>query len=472
MLERYKTLGAMLALGEFTVADLAVLSGVGEPTVRTILRRDAEYIEQLGSEPTGRPGGQPVRWRLRSDARERLRGQLGELERLGIGPWLGESHSPAGTLPPGLVAAEDVLLRLVPAAPDFEERAELLQLARAQLDAADATALAIPDTSIHGDWPAVSLHRRIVELLLDLEEAEQLARQGEHPELTVRVEVTLTDLLLAAGKADDDRLTGAIRQRIEQSPFSLFRRDPGVDLHRTAARPIPQAGYRESSKITESSADPRMGSGSSEMVGPATALTNLALNLEALGRYHEALVVGQEAADLWRPLAVDNPACQPGLAFVLTRLSADLEALGHHHDALAIGREAADLWRSLSAGNPVNETISNRDEPSSVPSASSEEVGTGSRETITSATQKISCAEVLDRVYSYLDGELDESTCEAIREHLDECGRCLREYGLEDQVRRLVRKHCGHDEVPREMQAKLRVRIRDVQSAIRTRPDY
>jgi len=123
MLERYKTLGAMLALGEFTVADLAVLSGVGEPTVRTILRRDAEYIEQLGSEPTGRPGGQPVRWRLRSDARERLRGQLGELERLGIGPWLGESHSPAGTLPPGLVAAEDVLLRLVPAAPDFEERA-------------------------------------------------------------------------------------------------------------------------------------------------------------------------------------------------------------------------------------------------------------------------------------------------------------------------------------------------------------
>ena len=43
------------------------------------------------------------------------------------------------------------------------------------------------------------------------------------------------------------------------------------------------------------------------------------------------------------------------------------------------------------------------------------------------------CTEVLDRVYSYLDGELEATDGKAkIRQHLDECGPCLREYGLEE----------------------------------------
>lgn len=49
-----------------------------------------------------------------------------------------------------------------------------------------------------------------------------------------------------------------------------------------------------------------------------------------------------------------------------------------------------------------------------------------------------SCSEVLARVYSYLDGEIDGKEFVQIREHLDECGPCLREYGLEEAVRRLV----------------------------------
>ena len=48
------------------------------------------------------------------------------------------------------------------------------------------------------------------------------------------------------------------------------------------------------------------------------------------------------------------------------------------------------------------------------------------------------CTEVLDRVYSYLDGELGPSGKAEIRQHLDECGPCLREYGLEVAVKRLV----------------------------------
>jgi mycothiol system anti-sigma-R factor len=76
------------------------------------------------------------------------------------------------------------------------------------------------------------------------------------------------------------------------------------------------------------------------------------------------------------------------------------------------------------------------------------------------------CTEVLDRVYNYLDGEADALDCAKIREHLDECGPCLREYGLEEAVKRLVAKHCGCDPVPSELRAKVLVRIREVQTTI------
>jgi mycothiol system anti-sigma-R factor len=69
-------------------------------------------------------------------------------------------------------------------------------------------------------------------------------------------------------------------------------------------------------------------------------------------------------------------------------------------------------------------------------------------------------------VYNYLDGEADEMDCAKIREHLDECGPCLREYGLEEAVKRLVAKHCGCDPVPSELRAKVLVRIREVQTTI------
>ena len=76
------------------------------------------------------------------------------------------------------------------------------------------------------------------------------------------------------------------------------------------------------------------------------------------------------------------------------------------------------------------------------------------------------CSEVLDRVYWYLDGEVSEDDCDHIRQHLDECGPCLREYGLEEAVKRLVAKHCGCDPVPSELRSKVLVRIRQVQAEI------
>jgi mycothiol system anti-sigma-R factor len=73
---------------------------------------------------------------------------------------------------------------------------------------------------------------------------------------------------------------------------------------------------------------------------------------------------------------------------------------------------------------------------------------------------------VLDRVYWYLDGEVSDEDCDHIRQHLDECGPCLREYGLEEAVKRLVGKHCGCDPVPSGLRSKVLVRIRQVQAEI------
>ena len=76
------------------------------------------------------------------------------------------------------------------------------------------------------------------------------------------------------------------------------------------------------------------------------------------------------------------------------------------------------------------------------------------------------CSEVLDRVYWYLDGEVSEDDCEHIRQHLDECGPCLREYGLEEAVKRSSPSTAAAIPVPRELRGKVLVRIRQVQAEI------
>jgi len=76
------------------------------------------------------------------------------------------------------------------------------------------------------------------------------------------------------------------------------------------------------------------------------------------------------------------------------------------------------------------------------------------------------CTEVLDQVYGYLDGEINELNCAKIRQHLDECAPCLRQYNLEEAVKRLVGKHCGCDPAPAGLRNKVLVRIREIQTTI------
>jgi mycothiol system anti-sigma-R factor len=76
------------------------------------------------------------------------------------------------------------------------------------------------------------------------------------------------------------------------------------------------------------------------------------------------------------------------------------------------------------------------------------------------------CSEVLDRVYEYLDGELDRDRVHVIKEHLEECAPCLREYGLEDAVKALLKRSC-YDQAPPELRHKVMLRIAAVRVEIR-----
>jgi mycothiol system anti-sigma-R factor len=72
------------------------------------------------------------------------------------------------------------------------------------------------------------------------------------------------------------------------------------------------------------------------------------------------------------------------------------------------------------------------------------------------------CGEVLAEVYLYLDLECADERRELIRHHLDECSPCLREYGIEHEVKALVARCCGAETAPRQLRDRLRLRLSEV----------
>jgi mycothiol system anti-sigma-R factor len=79
----------------------------------------------------------------------------------------------------------------------------------------------------------------------------------------------------------------------------------------------------------------------------------------------------------------------------------------------------------------------------------------------------VDCSKVLEDVYLYLDGELDDQQRQEVREHLDECSPCLRLFGVEQEVKILVRRCCGNDSAPDG----LRVRVLETLRTVRVEFD-
>lgn len=80
----------------------------------------------------------------------------------------------------------------------------------------------------------------------------------------------------------------------------------------------------------------------------------------------------------------------------------------------------------------------------------------------------VDCAEVLNRVYVFLDHELDDRTVtyDEIKTHLDDCGPCLSKYDAERVIREMLYRSCGCEHAPDELRAKIRARIREVKLQI------
>jgi len=79
------------------------------------------------------------------------------------------------------------------------------------------------------------------------------------------------------------------------------------------------------------------------------------------------------------------------------------------------------------------------------------------------------CHDVLGEVYLYLDLECSEDRRSLIRAHLDECSPCLREYGIEQEVKALVARCCGSEKAPAELRERLRVKLNDLVVDVETR---
>lgn len=72
------------------------------------------------------------------------------------------------------------------------------------------------------------------------------------------------------------------------------------------------------------------------------------------------------------------------------------------------------------------------------------------------------CSQVLAEVWLLLDHECSSEQRLKLEQHLDECGPCLEQYGLEEHLKELLHRKCGGEHAPDTLKAKLRASIREV----------
>ncbi len=65
------------------------------------------------------------------------------------------------------------------------------------------------------------------------------------------------------------------------------------------------------------------------------------------------------------------------------------------------------------------------------------------------------CEHVLERIYQFLDHEIDTASGDAIRAHLAACEPCLDKFDVEQAVKSLVSRCCGGDTAPSQLRNKV-----------------
>ncbi|MDQ3762526.1 MAG: mycothiol system anti-sigma-R factor [Actinomycetota bacterium] len=72
------------------------------------------------------------------------------------------------------------------------------------------------------------------------------------------------------------------------------------------------------------------------------------------------------------------------------------------------------------------------------------------------------CRQVLSELWIFLDNECDHARRELLQRHLDECGPCLEEFGLDKHLKALLARKCGGDHAPDALKQRLRQSIREI----------
>ncbi len=67
----------------------------------------------------------------------------------------------------------------------------------------------------------------------------------------------------------------------------------------------------------------------------------------------------------------------------------------------------------------------------------------------------MNCQEALEKLWQYLDRELDGESSVQLQRHLQHCRECFSKAEFECRLRALLRRSCGCDQAPPELRERL-----------------
>ena len=81
------------------------------------------------------------------------------------------------------------------------------------------------------------------------------------------------------------------------------------------------------------------------------------------------------------------------------------------------------------------------------------------------------CADVVLRLFEFVDNETGPLDKERIQAHLDECGPCLAEYERDLLIKALVRRACACQPAPDTLRSQILTRITTTVTVVDARPE-
>lgn len=72
------------------------------------------------------------------------------------------------------------------------------------------------------------------------------------------------------------------------------------------------------------------------------------------------------------------------------------------------------------------------------------------------------CAEVVLRMFEYVDKEAGQEDTTRIKQHLDACNSCLREYESDLLLKEMIRRACNSEQAPPQLRTQIMARITTV----------